>query len=91
MARVIFKYRINLFPETTMIPEGGRVLSIGTQVLNWNNIVVAWIDVEPSNRLVKRKIHFVFTASLTPPGKFVGTATTPDGLVVHVFDDGEVP
>lgn len=89
MARVIFKYRVYEYPKTTEIPEGGKVLSIGTQVLNGSNVVVAWVDVEPSNRLVKRKICFVFTSAETPPGKFIGTATTPNGLVVHVFDDGE--
>lgn len=73
----------------TMIAEGAKLLSVGFQ--GWQLMV--WALVDPDAKLVRRKLLVMPTGFRVDrplsEQHFVGTATTAEGLVFHVFDDGE--
>ncbi len=84
---VIYKYTLTDHECTLRLPADADLLSVDFQ--NGTGLVV-WALVDPENPVTSR--HFAIYATGEPlpdnPGHYVGTATTPAGIVWHVFDRG---
>lgn len=84
--KIIFKYRVRPMPHIHM-PQGAKLLSVQVQ----RGEPMLWALIDESEPIVNRKIRSYGTGHTTPddPGQFVGTFQMDDGLVFHVFDEGE--
>jgi hypothetical protein len=86
---VIYKFTLRPWTIFVDVPNGARVLSVGSQ----NGDVVAWVLCDPDAPKVSRSLAAYPTSVPLPYAcngtEFVGTVQMADGLVFHVFDGGE--
>jgi hypothetical protein len=65
------------------MPEGAEILAVGIQ----DYTPVIWALVTPSRPYVQRTFVGVATGTPVEDGvTYLGTFTTPDGLVFHLFE-----
>jgi hypothetical protein len=87
MCRVIFKYELPDHPcrFSLPMPERAEVLSFGQQ----DGTLVLWALLDPAINDRARQFQLVFTGkdcTVRNTDRFVGTVTTPDRLVWHLFE-----
>lgn len=84
--KTIYKYEVQPFNETMMLPDGAKILSVGEQ----GSRIYIWALVEstvPADtpRYIKSygTGHPVEDTTLS----FIGTVQMQDGLVFHFFEE----
>lgn len=83
--RTIYKYQV-LPGSYTMMPKDAVILSVGAQGLN----IVVWALVDDDMPRVPRLVRVHPTGDLVlHSAPFIGTVQMADGLVFHLFDQGE--
>ena len=80
----IWKYGIVPGEITIGIPAPAEIVSVGLQ----DNVVVAWVKVEPVRGLVQRLIIARQTGEPFKgnEGRFIGTGITDAQLVYHIYE-----
>lgn len=84
--RRVYKYGICYGLTETLLPKHAEILSIGSQGGN----ICMWAKVDDTVESELRKFFTTFTGRAIPDNEylldFIGTTTTDDGLVYHVFE-----
>jgi hypothetical protein len=88
---MIWKFILSPLSKSIPMPEGAKVLTVATQ----NDHPYVWAAVDPTRKIVQRKIVLVATGDPVPreplnPAKYLGTVHDVAGwMVFHIFDLGE--
>jgi hypothetical protein len=89
MQKVIWKYDLNTEGYTTVeLPFGAKLRHLAYQDSTYGKGVKVWYQVDPAEWL-KKEVRFctVVTGEGIPRGgEYVGSATRPDGIVLHIFE-----
>ena len=82
----IYKYIINPDNQSTLMPEGAKILSVGFQREDF----CIWAEVEPGKPVEPRNFSVFRTGWVIPQGigehKYIGTAHMDNGLVFHAYE-----
>jgi hypothetical protein len=85
--RTIYKYRLPMThgPYNAFLPVGATILTAGVDFAGHG---VYWALIEPTAPNELRRLFVAYTGSDAPPepATYRGTATTPSGLVLHLFE-----
>lgn len=87
----VYKYPVSLYGRTMVqMPVGSTILSVGVQTVDSKNRPVIWALVDPDEKQVTmRNLYVVMTGEQfehADSDVFIGSSTTPQGIVFHVFE-----